>query len=154
MIEERRYAGPRLEASPGQAKPRSVQRRESQARGHPRSLTLLNVRSEDSAGLEEMWEDPLLAPEDIPLMLATRAGLYSLGLGRESSVDSPGASLRLAHAQYGGEDQDTWASNLFSAASSPSLIQSSSRSGQVILAIQNCVHVSIFTEAPRDLSCF
>lgn len=102
----------------GPGKPRSVQRRESQAiiRGQQRSL--LNVRSEDD--LEDMWEDPLLASE-IPLMLATKAGLYSLGLGRESSVDSPGASLRLYH----GEDQDQWHSNLFSAASSPSLVQSS-----------------------------
>ena len=134
MLEER-MAGPRLVPGPGPGKPRSVQRRESQAqaireqqrsRGQP--LALLNVRTEDEA-LEDMWEDPLLT-SDIPLMLATKTGLYSLGLGRESSVDSPGASLRLTHAQseYHGEDQDQWHSNLFSAASSPSLVQSSSRS--------------------------
>ena len=113
QVQERRYR-----ARQPDGKPRSVQRRESQAiiRGQQRSL--LNVRSEDD--LEDMWEDPLLASE-IPLMLATKAGLYSLGLGRESSVDSPGASLRLYH----GEDQDQWHSNLFSAASSPSLVQSS-----------------------------
>ena len=136
LLLEERYAGPRLVPGPGPGpgKPRSVQRRESQAqamvRGHHRSRgqALLNVRTEDEA-LEDMWEDPLLTSE-IPLMLATKAGLYSLGLGRESSVDSPGTSLRLAHAQtaaYHGEDQDLWHSNLFSAASSPSLVQSSSR---------------------------
>ena len=125
LLLEERYAGPRLIPGPGPGKPRSVQRRESQAqamvRGHQRSRgqTLLNVRTEDEA-LEDMWEDPLLTSE-IPLMLATKAGLYSLGLGRESSVDSPGASLGLYH----GEDQDQWHSNLFSAASSPSLVQSS-----------------------------
>lgn len=96
--------------------------------------TLLNVRTEDE-GLEDMWEDPVLTASEIPLMLATKAGLYSLGLGRESSVDSPGpSSLRLAHAQtYHGEDQDLWHSNLFSAASSPSLVQSSSRSDPLAL---------------------
>ena len=142
----------------GPGQPRSVQRRESQAisagsrsRGQPR--VLLNVRTEDEAGLEDMWEDPLLA-SDIPLMLATKAGLYSLGLGRESSVDSPGASLRLGPGlqnQYHGEDQDQWHSNLFSAASSPSLMQSSSRSESQFSEYFQSRSV-IISEAPRDPS--
>ena len=142
----------------GPGQPRSVQRRESQAiraesrsQGQPR--VLLNVRTEDEAGLEDMWEDPLLA-SDIPLMLATKAGLYSLGLGRESSVDSPGASLRLGpglQPQYHGEDQDQWHSNLFSAASSPSLMQSSSRSESQFSEYFQSRSV-IISEAPRDPS--
>ena len=110
-------------------------------------------REEDEAGLEDMWEDPLLA-SDIPLMLATKAGLYSLGLGRESSVDSPGASLRLGpglQPQYHGEDQDQWHSNLFSAASSPSLMQSSSRSETQFSEYFQSRSV-IISEAPRDPS--
>ena len=127
LLEERRWAGPRLVTAQGPGKPRSVQRRESQAISRGQQRSLLNVRSEDD--MEDMWEDPLMASE-IPLMLATKAGLYSFGLGRESSVDSPGASL----GHYHGEDQDQWHSNLFSAASSPSLVQSSSRSGTSILS--------------------
>ena len=132
LLEERRWAGPRLVTAQGPGKPRSVQRRESQAISRGQQRSLLNVRSEDD--MEDMWEDPLMASE-IPLMLATKSGLYSLVLGRESSVDSPGASLRLTHAQseYHGEDQDQWHSNLFSAASSPSLVQSSRSEVKLLL---------------------
>jgi len=152
-------------------KPRSVQRRESQAAYNARRLkqggayysqdplTVLNVRMIDEADdvtdnlMDEMWEDP----QDIPLMLTNNSRLghqnLLLGLGRESSVDSPKTSLirlqpGLCHFPTSGlshyphyptlasvaalaslhDDQDQWHSNLFSAASSPSLIQSSSRS--------------------------
>lgn len=151
-------------------KPRSVQRRESQAAYNARRLkqggayysqdplTVLNVRMIDEADdvtdnlMDEMWEDP----QDIPLMLTNNSRLghqnLLLGLGRESSVDSPKTSLirlqpGLCHFPTSGlshyphyptlasvaalaslhDDQDQWHSNLFSAASSPSLIQSSSR---------------------------
>ena len=98
--------------------------------------------------MDEMWEDP----QDVPLMLTNNSRLghqnMLLGLGRESSVDSPKNSLiRLQsglfpasglYPQYPTlasvaalaslhDDQDQWHSNLFSAASSPSLIQASSR---------------------------
>jgi len=152
-------------------KPRSVLRRESQAAYNARRLkqggaycsqdplTVLNVRMIDEADdvtdnlMDEMWEDP----QDIPLMLTNNSRLghqnLLLGLGRESSVDSPKTSLirlqaGLCHFPTSGlshyphyptlasvaalaslhDDQDQWHSNLFSAASSPSLIQSSSRS--------------------------
>ena len=126
LLEERRWAGPRLVTAQGPGKPRSVQRRESQAISRGQQRSLLNVRSEDD--MEDMWEDPLMASE-IPLMLATKAGLYSFGLGRESSVDSPGASL----GHYHGGDQDQWHNNLFSAASSPSLVQSSRSDVKLLL---------------------
>merc|ERR1712107_75230 len=76
----------------------------------------------------------MMARSDVPLMLSQSRHNMMIGLGalgRESSVDSPKNSLiRLNSFFYSGlqDDQETWNSNLFSAASSPSLVQQRSRS--------------------------
>ena len=145
-VEERKYCGLLGQTtSNNNNKPRSVQRRESQARykQFQDSLPVLNVRNVvddemSSSLMEDMWEDPLLESQ-VPLMLSSsRLRLNPLhhhmmyDLGRESCVDSPRNSLiRLGlnniYLPQLHDDQDQWQSNLFSAASSPSLIQSSSR---------------------------
>ena len=111
--QERRYKSA-VERS-GSA-PRSVQRRESQARARShgyshQSLTMLH----DITGhgqhddvsitpMDDMWEDPVPlmltsnTRHEVPLMLSQSRhnmmlGLGALGLGRESSVDSPKNSL-------------------------------------------------------------
>ena len=117
LVQQRLYQAARQ----GDIKPRSVQRRQS-------SLSRLNVDCEP--GELEMWEDPLHV-NNFPLMLGgARYGQTNLLLGlRESCVDSPKPSLvRLNNSLYLPAlqaDQDQWQSNLFSVASSPSLVPSS-----------------------------
>ena len=118
------------QARQGDGKPRSVQRRQSSLSSLSR-LTVLPSTGLDSDPAElEMWEDPLHV-NNFPLMLSgARYGQANLLLGlRESCVDSPKPSLvRLNSSLYLPvlqEDQDQWQSNLFSVASSPSLVPSS-----------------------------
>ena len=121
-VQQRLYQAARQ----GDVQPRSVQRRQS-------SLSRLNVNNSlrlESEPELEMWEDPLHV-NNFPLMLSgARYGQANLLLGlRESCVDSPKPSLvRLNSSLYLPvlqEDQDQWQSNLFSVASSPSLVPSS-----------------------------
>ena len=90
--------------------PRSVQRRESQARarshgytgGHTTGHQSLTMISDMTSNMDDMWEDPVLGSplmmtrSDVPLMLSQSRHNMMIGLGalgRESSVDSPKNSL-------------------------------------------------------------
>ena len=135
VVQERRYLSRQTDT-----KPRSVQRRESR---------LASLSEPEDLPLEDMWEEPLHV-SSFPLMLSgARYGQHNMLMGlRESCVDSPRTSLVRLNSLYYPvlqDDQETWQSNLFSAASSPSLVHSSrstSRS-QIILTFNILVYGSL-----------
>ena len=118
QVQERRY-----HARQPDGKPRSVQRRESR-------LASFSEPEDLPTPLDDMWEDSLHV-SNFPLMLSgARYGQHNMLVGlRESCVDSPRTSLVRLNSLYFPpvlqEDQDQWQSNLFSVASSPSLVPSS-----------------------------